>query len=288
MALVENDGTLPLAPDLAPDRRHRADRRQRPRPARRLRPPAPHRDARGAAPPGQPVRLPIQRGHQPVDELSRHADDPRRAPRARFGARVVATRAAAVSGTARTRSWPRPSRSRTAPTSRSLSLGERSGLTDDATTGEFARPPRPRPPRTPAGAARGGRRDRHADRARGRQRPAARDRVGRRALRGGAPRVGARRGRPGGDRRHPRRRRRPGRQAAGHDPAPRRPGAADLPPPPDRRAVQPEGRLRRRAVVAALAVRPRPVVHDLRDRAPAGRPTSCSRPAATRWRSRST
>ena len=72
MTLVENDGTLPLSPDRRPDRRHRADRRQRPRPARRLRPPAPHRDARGAAPPGEPVRLPVERGHQP-DRRARRA-----------------------------------------------------------------------------------------------------------------------------------------------------------------------------------------------------------------------
>ena len=52
--------------------------------------------------------------------------------------------------------------------------------------------------------------------------------------------------RPGGDRRRPDRRREPRRQAAGHDPARRRPGAAHVSPPPVRRSLELEGRLRRR------------------------------------------
>ena len=47
------------------DRRRRPDRGQRPRPAGRLRPPAPHRDVARDAPPGEPVRVPGERRHQP-------------------------------------------------------------------------------------------------------------------------------------------------------------------------------------------------------------------------------
>ena len=55
-------------------------------------------------------------------------------------------------------------RRRRRATSRSWSLGERSGLTDDATTGEFRDRRDLGPPRPPAGAARGRRRDRDAGR----------------------------------------------------------------------------------------------------------------------------
>ena len=64
-----------------------------------------------------------------------------------------------------------------------LVLGERSGLTDDSTTGEFRDRLDPGLPRPPAGAVRRGGRDRHAGRARGRQRPAARHRMRSRAMR---------------------------------------------------------------------------------------------------------
>ena len=80
-------------------------------------------------------------------------------------------------------------------------------------------------------------------------------RMGGRALPRGPPRVGARRRRSGRDRRRADRGREPGRQAAGLDPAPRRPGAADVPAPPDRRPLAAEGRLRRRAGRAPVAVR---------------------------------
>ena len=51
LVLVENDGILPLVAETGADRGHRADRRQRPRPARRLQPTCVHmetlaRDAR--------------------------------------------------------------------------------------------------------------------------------------------------------------------------------------------------------------------------------------------------
>ena len=85
------------------------------------------------------------------------------------------------------------------------------------------------------------------------------------------PRLGAGRGRAGGDRRRPRGRRGPRRPAADHDAAPRRPGAADLPPPSDGRPVELEGRLRRRRGGAAVAVRARALVHDVLDRGAAGR-----------------
>ena len=82
-----------------------------------------------------------------------------------------------------TRRSPRRSRSRVASDVAIVVLGERSGLTDDSTTGEFRDRSSLGLPRPPAGAARGRRRDRDAGRARGRQRPAAGHRMGRRALR---------------------------------------------------------------------------------------------------------
>ena len=134
------------------------------------------------------------------------------------------------------------------------------------------RPGRARVPRPAAGAARGGGGDRHAGRARRRQRPPARAAVGGRALRGDPPRVGARRRRAGRDRGRPDRGREPGRQAAGLDAARRRPAAAHVPPPPDRRPLPPEGRLRGLAGLAAVAVRVRPLVHDVRGGCAAPRP----------------
>ena len=66
-------------------------------------------------------------------------------------------------------------------------------------------------------------------------------------------------------------RRQSGRQAAGLDAARRRPAPADVPPPPHRRSLAPQGRLRRRARLAAVAVRVRPLVHDVRRRRAAPR-----------------
>ena len=125
------------------------------------------------------------------------------------------------------------------PTSRSSCSASGPGLTDDATTGEFR-------DRRDLGFI--GRQQElleavvatgHAGRARGRQRPAAGDRVGRRALRRDPPRLGARAMRArtrsptccAGDVE-------PRRQAADVVPAPRRPGAAHVPPPPDRAAAR--------------------------------------------------
>ena len=67
----------------------------------------------------------------------RAADDPRRAPRRARRCRASATRAAPASPTGPTRRSPRRSRSRRASEVAILVLGERSGLTDDSTTGEF-------------------------------------------------------------------------------------------------------------------------------------------------------
>ena len=140
IVLVENDGMLPLAPRRRPDRRHRPDRRQRPRPARRLRPPAPHRDARArCASRGErrsasrsTTRSSARSTSWPAGRRSstRIRDALRRRPRsatragtglrdgtdAEIAEAVAAARDADVA---------------------IVVLGERSGLTDDATTGEF-------------------------------------------------------------------------------------------------------------------------------------------------------
>ena len=124
-------------------------------------------------------------------------------------------------------------------------LGERSGLTDDSTTGEFRDRSSLGFIGPPAGAAGGRRRDWHTGRAGRRQRAAAGDRVGRRALRRHPPGVGPRRRGSGRDRRRPDRGDEPGRQAARLGPASGRPGADHLSPPSDRRSLAAEGRLRR-------------------------------------------
>ena len=91
------------------------------------------------------------------------------------------------------------------------------------------------------------------------------------------------RGRARGDRGGPRGRRRPGWPAADHAAAPRGPGPADLPPPPHRRPVELEGGLRRRVRGAAVPVRVRALVHDVLDRPAAGRaPRRSTRPATRR------
>ena len=135
------------------------------------------------------------------------------------------------------------------------------------------RPARPRVPRPPAGAARGRRRDRHAGRARRRQRPAARARVGGRALRGRSSSRGCRA--------MPDRTRSPTCSPATSIPGgklpvtmPRHVGQVPL----TYRHHPTGGRSHSKGDYvdgpgrAALAVRLRPVVHDVRVRSPAGRP----------------
>ena len=74
-----------------------------------------------------------------------------------------------------------------------------------------------------------------------------------------------------------------GRQAADHDPAARRPGPAVLSASPDRRAIEPEGRLRRRSDGAALAVRVRAVVHRVRAVEPPSRSHGDRDRGAAKW-----
>ena len=88
------------------------------------------------------------------------------------------------------------------------------------------------------------------------------------------------------DRRGPLRRRRPGRQAPGHRAPPRRPGPDLLRAQALGRALALARRLRRRLAPAAVALRPRALVHALRAARPRARPHERSRPA-TRWRSAS-
>ena len=209
-------------------RGHRADRRQRPRPPGRLQPPGPHgdpaRDARSGTTHSacRPTAQAFAR-HDELDGRPTILD----AIRERLaGGEVVHAPGDRHSRRRPTRRSPRPSRRRATPTSRSWCVGERSGLTDDSTTGEFRDRLEPRAPGPSAGAARGRRRDRDAGRPGRRQRPAAGHRLGRRALRRDPAGLGARRrgagaiadvlvGRP-----------EPRRQAAGHDPALCRPGPA--------------------------------------------------------------
>ena len=94
------------------DRRDRPDRRQRPRPHGRLRPHAAHRDAGRAAPPGQPVRLPLERRHRANRRGGQLADDPRGAPGPVRGIARSRTRRAPPCGTGPTTRSPRPSRPR--------------------------------------------------------------------------------------------------------------------------------------------------------------------------------
>ena len=182
----------------------------------------------------------------PADELTGPADDPRRAPLVAGRRRGRAMRAAPASRPGPTTRSPRRSRSPATSDVAILVLGERSGLTDDSTTGEF--------------------RDRSTLGFLGRQqelleavvatgtpvvlvvvsgRPLAIEWAAG-ALRGGPPRMGAGRRRPGRDRGRADRGGEPGRQAADLDPAARRAGAGHVPAPPDRRPLAAEGRLRRR------------------------------------------
>ena len=210
---------------------------------------------------------------QPTDEADGLADDPgraagalrRRPDRVRRGhgpARRHATR----------RSLEAVAAARAAEVA-VVVVGERSGPDVRRDHRRVPRPARPPAPRPPAGAARGRGRDRDADRAAGRQRPAARARVGVRALLGRRPRVGAGRGRA---RRRSPRSSRATRTPGGRLPItmPRHVGQvpADLPPPSDGRPVELEGRLRGRLGRAAVAVRPRALVHDVLLGGAAGRP----------------
>ena len=130
-----------------------------------------------------PFGVPVDRRDPARPTSGPCADDPRRArARAWQGPTRSARRAAPGCATARTSTIARGGRRRReAPTSRSWSLGERSGLTYDATTGEFR-------DRRDLGFL--GRQQElleavvatgHADRAARRQRPTAGARVGRRS-----------------------------------------------------------------------------------------------------------
>ena len=205
------------------------------------------------------------RGDRAGRRADRPADDPRRAPRRARRMPRSATPAGPASPTGPTRRSPRRSRSRRASDVAILVLGERSGLTDDSTTGEFR-------DRSTLGFL--GRQQElleavvatgHAGRARGRERPAARHRMGSRALPRDPPRVGARRRRPGCDRRRADRGRRTraascrsrSRGTSGRcrsRTGTTRPAATRSP-----RATTSTG-----PVDAALAVRVRAVVHDVR------------------------
>ena len=248
----------------------------------RLRPPAAHRDAGELRHRANPFGFPSSDVIQPDRRAGQLADDPRRAP---GPVRGIADHARAGHGPARR---DRRGIAEAVAAARDAEvaivvLGERSGLTDDATTGEFARPARPRASSAASRScsrrsSRPARRPCSSSSAAGRWRSSGRPTTARRSSLAWVPGEAG----PGGDRGGPRRRRRPGRPAADHGAAPRRPGPADLPPPPDRRPVELEGRLRRRAGRAALAVRVRAVVHVVRDRPPAGRPERRSRRPATR------
>ena len=164
---------------------------------------------------------------EPADELAGRADHPRRDPRPRWlAARGRPRPRDRDLRTGRTRSSPRPSQA--ARDAGRRDPGARRALRPHRRLDDrrVPRPPRPRVPGPPAGAARGGRRDRHAGRARGRERAAAGHRLGGRAI--------ARRSSSPGSRATPVPdaiadvligRREPGRQAADLDPARRRPGA---------------------------------------------------------------
>ncbi len=114
-----------------------------------------------------------RRGHRAGRRADRPADDPRCDPRvARRGAEVRLRPRHAASRPARTRSSRRRS---IAARRRRRDRRARRALRSDRRLDDrrVPRPPGPRVPRPPAGAARGGRRDRDAGRARRRERPAA-------------------------------------------------------------------------------------------------------------------
>ena len=133
------------------------------------------------------------RGHRARRRAVRSADDPRRAARVARRMRRSATPAGAASADGDDDGVAAAVDARPRSDVAIVVLGERSGLTDDSTTGEFRDRATLGLPRPTAGAARGGRRHRHAGRPRGRQRPTARDRMRRsRALRRDPARLGAR------------------------------------------------------------------------------------------------
>ena len=151
-------------------------------------------------------------------------------------------------------------------------VGERSGLTLRLHLRRDARPHGARAAGPPGGARRRRGRDRHAGRARARRRPAAGHPGGGRARGRRRQRVGAGRRGARGDRRDPLRRRRPRRQAPGHRAPPRRPGPDLLRAQAVGRALALARRLRRRLAPAAVAVRPRALLHALRAARPRARP----------------
>ena len=115
------------------------DRRQRPRPPRRLQPPGPHRDARARSATGRDAFGVV--GDGDVIEPGRRAGRPPTildALRDALAApSVVHARGHRHLATGPTRSSPRPSRSPRGADVAIVVVGERSGLTDDSTTGEF-------------------------------------------------------------------------------------------------------------------------------------------------------
>ena len=119
IVLLENDGTLPLASSVGANRGHRTERRQRARPARRLRPPRAHRDAPRDARRAKPFGFPRRDVISPVDELAAMPtilDALRDAVRRGAGRATREGRDLATAPTTRSR---RRSRRRAAPRSRS-------------------------------------------------------------------------------------------------------------------------------------------------------------------------
>ena len=238
---------------------------------------------------GEPVRLPVERRHP----AGRRGRRPGRRSWARIRERFGTSRVTYARGTGLREGTDAEidEAVELAPRRREVAIvvvGERSGLTVDATTGEF---------RDRRDLALLGRQQELLERVVATGTPTVLLVVSGRPLAlewaathcaADPARLGAGRGRAGGDRRRPRRRRRARRAAADHHAAPRRPGPADVPPPPDRRPVELEGRLRRRLRDAAVAVRAWPLVHDLRPRPAAGRPIASWTPPATSSRSAST
>ena len=176
-----------------------------------------------------------RRGHRARRRARRAADDPRRAPRARSSTPRSATPGAPGSRDGTDEELAAAVEAARAADVAIVVLGERSGLTDDSTTGEF--------------------RDRSTLGFIGRQqelleavvatgtpvvlvvvsgRPLAIEWAAGHCARD-PPRLGARRCRPGRDRGRADRGREPRRQAADLDPAARRAGAGHVPAPPDRR-----------------------------------------------------
>ena len=195
LVLVENDGILPLDRSARAGRGHRADREQRPRAARRLRPPPAHGDAPGDARAGAtPSGFPLTDEIVPDDELA--------------GRQTILD--AIVERHARCATSARPGDRDQRGFRRGARRGRRPGAVQrgcDPRARRAVRPdrrrhdrriprsPRPRPDGSTAGAPRGRCRDRDAGRPGGRQRASARARMGRATLRRDPACVGPRRGR---------------------------------------------------------------------------------------------